>query len=103
MAQLRQDYEQFTALNAEILVVCPEDAATVAAQWQRERYPFVGLADPRHTVADIYRQEVNLFKMGRMPTLAVIDRAGRVIHEHHGSSMSDIPRNETVLARLAAL
>ena len=85
------------------MVVCPEDEATVAAYWQREGYPFVGLADPRHSVAKLYGQEVNLFKAGRVPMMLVLDKEGRVVYEHHGASMSDIPSNETILGVLRAL
>ena len=42
----------------------------------------------------MYRQEVNLFKMGRMPLNCVIDTKGHVRFAHYGSSMSDIPSNE---------
>jgi peroxiredoxin Q/BCP len=97
MAQLRQDYTQFTARNAEILVICPEEKNAVQAFWQRERLPFPGLADPRHRVADLYGQEVNLLKLGRMPELAIVDRAGLVRYIHHAGRMNDIPANKTLI------
>jgi peroxiredoxin len=100
MAQLRLDYDKFVQLDAEVVVVCPEDEATVAEHWQSEGYPFVGLADPRHSVAKLYGQEVNLFKLGRMPMMAVLDKEGRVVYEHHAASMSDIPSNESILKLL---
>jgi peroxiredoxin len=100
---LRQDYDRFSKLDAEVVVVCPEDEATVAEKWQIERYPFVGLADPKHSVAKLYGQEVNLFKLGRMPMMAVLDKQGRVAYEHHAASMSDIPSNETILQFLSSL
>ena len=62
--------------------------------WAREELPFIGLPDPAHGVARLYRQEVNLFKLGRMPLNSVIDIAGRIRYIHYGSSMADIPRNE---------
>jgi len=49
-------------------------------------------------VADRYYQEVNLFKLGRMPALFVIDGQGLVRYSHYGDSMSDIPANQDVLA-----
>ena len=54
MAQLRQDYAQFTARDAEVLVVSPEDRDEVRTYWEREQLPFLGLADPDHQVADAY-------------------------------------------------
>ena len=97
MAQLRQDYAQFTARDAEILVVSPEDLKAVQSFWLRERLPFPGLADPDHRVANLYGQEVSLLKLGRMPELAIVDRSGVIRYAHHASSMSDIPTTKTLL------
>ncbi len=97
MAQLRQDYQEFTKRDAEVVVVGPEDAGAFARYWQKEHLPFVGLPDPTHRVADLYQQEVNLLKMGRMPALMVIDKAGQVRYRHYGDSMMDIPPNREVL------
>ena len=97
MAQLRQDYDQFVERGAEILVVCPEDQAAVAQYWQKEQLPFVGLADPKHEVADQYGQETKLLKFGRLPTLVVVDKGMNLVHSHHGVSMRDIPQSQPML------
>jgi len=97
MAQLRQDYAQFTARSAEILVVWPDDAEAVQDYCQKEKLPFVNLVDPGHEVANRYGQQVNLLKLGRMPALVVLDRHGKVQYEHKANSMSDIPGSKTVL------
>lgn len=65
--------------------------------WANESMPFIGLPDPDHSVARTYRQEVNLFKLGRMPLNCVIDAQGFVRYAHYGKSMSDIPSNEDLL------
>ncbi len=103
MAQLRQDYEQFVQRGAEILVVGPEGPEAFARYWEAERLPFVGLPDPEHVVLKRYGQEVNLFKLGRMPAQAIVDREGVVRWIHYGHSMSDIPSNEELLALLEGL
>jgi peroxiredoxin len=103
MAQLRQDYQQFLSREAVILVVAPDDETACKDYWQKEELPFVGLADPAHTVAGRYGQEVKLLKLGRMPALMVIDKAGRVRHKHYGGAMSDIPSNQEILAILDGL
>ena len=97
MAQLRQGYEQFVRLNTEILVVGPEDASAFRAYWHKENLPFIGLPDPERVVLDRYGQEVNLFKLGRMPAQMLIDKAGRLRYVHYGHSMVDIPSNEEIL------
>jgi len=98
MAQLRQDYAEFAARNIEVVVVGPEDAKAFAAYWQNESLPFTGLPDPKASVLKLYGQEVNLFKLGRMPAQVLIDRAGVARYVHYGHSMSDIPANEELLA-----
>ena len=100
MAQLRQDYQEFVARSAEIVVVGPEDAARFGEYWQREELPFVGLPDPDHSVLKLYGQEVNLFKLGRMPAQVMVDKAGHVRYVHYGHSMSDIPENRELLELL---
>lgn len=100
MAQLRQDYDQFVARDAQILVIAPEKLDAVRAYWQKENLPFVGLADPDHKVAQVYGQQVKWLKFGRMPALVVIDKQGRTHYRHYGASMSDIPANKDVLALL---
>ena len=98
MAQLRQDYSQFTARDIEIVVVGPENASAFASYWEKESLPFIGLPDPKASVLKLYGQEVNLFKLGRMPAQVLIDKAGIARYVHYGHSMSDIPQNKEILA-----
>jgi peroxiredoxin len=97
MAQLRQDYDKFTALDTEIIVVGPEDANSFSAYWKNHRLPFIGLPDPNHTVLKRYGQEVNLFKFGRMPAQVTIDKQGVARFVHYGHDARDIPANEEIL------
>lgn len=103
MAQLRQDYAEFVARDAEVLIVGPDGPRAFIRTWGQEGFQFPGLADPQHKVADLYRQEVNLIKLGRMPALLVIDKQGKIRYEHYGESMSDIPLNQDVLKLLDQL
>ncbi len=103
MAQLRQDYDKFRALNAEILVIGPEDAASFKKYWEENDLPFIGLPDPTHSVLKLYGQEVNLFRLGRMPAMVIVDASGMVRFVHYGHRMSDILENAEVLATLKAL
>jgi peroxiredoxin Q/BCP len=98
MAQLRQDYAQFLARDVAVVVVGPEDAGAFTDYWRQESLPFTGLPDPTHSVLKLYGQEVNLFKLGRMPAQVLIDKAGVARFVHYGHSMSDIPKNEEILA-----
>jgi len=97
LARLRDGYEEFTNRGVEILAVGPNDAVAFRRYWENENIPFIGLPDPDHSVARMYRQEVNLFKMGRLPLNCVIDSKGFVRYAHYGMSMKDIPSNEELL------
>ncbi len=103
MAQLRQDYTDFVSRGAEVLVLGPDGPRAFQRTWEKEAFPFPGLADPHHTVADVYRQEVNLLKLGRMPAVLVVDKAGQIRYQHYGQSMSDIPLNQEILELLDRL
>ena len=98
MAQLRHDYSQFVAHDIEVVVVGPEDARAFFEYWQSESLPFVGLPDPTSSVIKLDGQEVNLFKLGRMPAQVLIDKAGLARFVHYGHNMSDIPENKEILA-----
>jgi peroxiredoxin len=97
LARLREAYEKFTRRGAEILAIGPNPVHVFQQYWKNENIPFVGLPDPDHSVARLYRQEVNLFKLGRMPLNCIIDARGFVRFAHYGTSMSDIPTNEELL------
>jgi len=98
MAQLRQDHDQFAQRGVAILVVGPDSAKSFARYFSENQLPFLGLPDPKHSILKLYGQEVKLFKFGRMPAQALIDKDGIVRYVHYGKSMSDIPSNEELLA-----
>jgi peroxiredoxin Q/BCP len=103
MAQLRQDADEFVKRDAEIVVVGPENARAFAEYWQKHALPFIGLPDPTAGVLKLYGQEVNLFKLGRMPAQVIINRAGVARFVHYGHSANDIPSNAELFAILDAL
>jgi peroxiredoxin len=100
MAQLRQDYQKFVKLDTEIIVAGPEKAEAFRDYWTKEDLPFIGLPDPEHKVLKLYGQEVNLFKLGRMPAQMLIDKSGKVRFVHYGHSMADIPENKELISLL---
>jgi len=100
MAQLRQDYDKFVERGAEIVVVGPEGPRAFENYFRQENLPFIGLPDPLASVLKLYGQEVNLFRLGRMPAQVIIDRNRIVRFVHYGHSMSDIPENSEILGLL---
>jgi peroxiredoxin len=97
MAQLRQDFHEFEKRNTVILVVGPDSADAFARYWHENNIPFVGLPDPEHGILKLYGQEVNLFRLGRMPAQLLVDKNGTVRYVHYGHAMSDIPSNAEMI------
>jgi len=97
LARLRDGYEQFTSRGAEILAIGPNPREVFKQYWMNEQIPFIGLPDTDRSVARSYKQEVNLFKLGRMPLNCILDAKGYVRFAHYGRSMADIPSNEELL------
>jgi peroxiredoxin len=100
MAQLRREYEEYVAKDAEVIVVGPEPRKAFVAYWEKHDLPFVGLPDPKHTVLKLYGQEVKLLKLGRLPAQLIVDKAGTVRFAHYSHSMSDIPELRSFLSSL---
>jgi peroxiredoxin len=97
---LRQDYDQFVERGAAILVLGPDGPNAFRRYWEDNEIPFSGMADIRSKVAEKFDQEVNMFKLGRMPAIFVIDRSGHIRYRHYASNMSDYPENAELLAVL---
>jgi peroxiredoxin Q/BCP len=103
LARLRDGYTEFTARGAEVLAIGPDSPEKFISFWEKYALPFPGLPDPQGQVSKIYKQEVNLFKLGRMPLNTVVDRNGLIRYIHYGYSMSDIPANEALLEVIETL
>lgn len=95
---MRDSYSEFAKRGIEIIAVGPDNLQSFQRYWENENLPYIGLPDPDHRVARLYKQEVNLFKLGRMPLNSVVDTEGCIRYVHYSSSMSDIPDNETFLS-----
>ena len=103
MAQLRQAYQQFQKRDTQIIVVGPESPDSFRAYWEKEKFPFIGIPDKKHTILKLYGQEIKLFKLGRQPAQMIIDKQGIVRYVHYGHSMSDIPGDQELFDLLDIL
>lgn len=100
MAQLRQDYQEFVNRQTVLLVLGPENEDAFKKYFEKNNLPFIGLPDSKASVLKLYGQEVNLFKLGRMPAQVIVDKQGVARFVHYGHAMSDIPENAELLALL---
>jgi len=83
--------------KAEIIAVGPDRPQKFVDYWRENQIPFVGLPDVRKSVSRLYKQEINLFKLGRMPLNTIIDPEGHIRFVYYGLNMADIPDTETFL------
>ena len=97
---MREDHDKFVERDTEILVIGPEGPRRFKQIWTEQEYPFVGFSDYKHSVADLYGQEIKLLKMGRMPALLIVDKQGLIQFAHFGDHMADIPKNKDMLTLL---
>jgi peroxiredoxin Q/BCP len=97
---LCRDYQDFAALNTQILVVGSEQAEAFRKYWREENFPFSGVPDPEHRIQKLYGQEVRPLKLGRMPAQVLVDQSGMIRYAHYGDSMADIPSNQEILKLL---
>lgn len=100
MAQLRQDFQQFVDRDVKVIVLGPDSSEAFKKYWQDNDLPFTGLPDPRASVLKLYGQEINLFKLGRMPAQLIVNKEGKVRFVHYGHSMADIPQNTELFSLL---
>jgi peroxiredoxin len=97
---LRDEYAAFTARDAEIICIGPDGPNAYRHYWNENKLPYLGLPDPKHKVSEMYGQEWNLFKLGRVPALMLIDKKGNIRYQHYSDSMADIPENSLILGML---
>lgn len=100
---MKQDHDKFLERKASVVVIARHTKKEVEEYWKKHALPFDGVPDPDKRIGGLYGQEWKALKLGLMPALFVVDSDRRIALVHYGSSMSDIPSNETVLAALDGL
>ena len=100
---MREDYQKFVDRGVAVIAMGPDGPNAFRTYWEQEKIPYIGLSDKKSQVADRYHQEVNIFKLGRMPALFVIDKSGMIRYQHYGDSAKDIPSNAEIFQILDEL
>ena len=94
---MKQDYNKFVSKKASVVVITPHDAEKTSKYFLENSLPFYGIPDPEHKVADLYKQQWKLTKLGLMPALFIIGRTGKIIFSYYSKNMKDIPANNTII------
>jgi peroxiredoxin Q/BCP len=100
---LRDDYDRFTALGAEVLAISAESPARSESYLRSHPLPYPTLVDADHEVFDAYDVTSRLISLGQRPALFVIDAEGVVRFEEVGAQQYNIPQNDKVLEVLESL
>jgi peroxiredoxin len=103
LAQLRQEYNQFTALDAEVIAIAPDTMDNAVSYFAANQLPFPGLVDNELEVYRMFDVQSKLSSLGQRPGLFIIDKQGITRFAYLGTQMWEIPANSVVLAQLQQL
>lgn len=100
---MRDDYERFTAVGAEVLAISAESPERSESYLRSHPLPYPTLVDADHQVFDAYDVTSRLISLGQRPALFVIDAEGVVRFEEVGAQQYNIPPNDKVLEVLESV
>ena len=100
---MRDDYERFTAVGAEVLAISAESPGRAESYLRSHPLPYPTLVDEDHAVFDAYDVTSRLISLGQRPALFVIDAEGVVRFEEVGAQQYNIPANDRVIEVLESL
>ena len=100
---MRDDYERFTALGAEVIAISAEGVAAGEAYLRSHPLPYPVVADEDHKVFDAYDVTSRMMSLGQRPGLFVVDAEGVIRFDSIGVQQWQIPPNEQVLETLESL
>ena len=100
---MRDDYERFTGLGAEVIAISAERAGAAEAYLRSHPLPYPVAVDADHTTFDAYDVTSRMLSLGQRPGLFVIDADGVVRFDSIGTQQWQIPPDEQVLEILRSL
>jgi peroxiredoxin Q/BCP len=100
---LRDDYERFTALGAEVVAVSAEGVAAGEKYVGSNPLPYPVAVDADHKIFDAYDVTSRMMSLGQRPGLFVVDAEGIIRFDSIGVQQWQIPPNEKVLEVLGGL
>ena len=98
--ELREDYEQFQALGAQILLVTTDDLSQAELAAERMGLPFPVLHDPGGRVAEQYGVFDLLNDGVNAASTFILDKDCAIRWQYIGKSKSDRPADSQILAQL---
>ncbi len=100
LVELREDYENFQSLDAQILAVSTDDLSQAEFAVEKLGLQFPVLQDPGGRVSTEY-QVFDLLNDGvAAPSTFLLDKDGAIRWQYIGGSKSDRPDNSQIIAQL---
>ena len=103
MVQLRQEYDKFTELDSEIVVIAPDTMGNAQSFFSSNPVPYTALVDDSLAVYQMFDVQSKWTSLGQRPGLFIIDKQGVVQFAYLGTQQWEIPSNEVVLEKLKEL
>jgi thioredoxin-dependent peroxiredoxin len=100
---LRDDYERFTGLGAEVIAISAEGAGAAEAYLKSHPLPYPVAIDADHETFDAYDVTSRMMSLGQRPGLFVVDGDGIIRYDSIGTQQWQIPPNDEVLSALGSL
>lgn len=100
---MRQDYQKFLELDAEVIAIAPDTMRNAQNYFQDNQLPFLGLVDDQLDVYAQYDVQSKLTSLGQRPGLFIIDKKGITRFTYLGTQQWQIPSNQLVLEQLSKL
>lgn len=99
-AELRKGLEKFEELDGYLYPILADNEKNAQKMEQKYARKYAIFYDQSKKVPELLKQQVKLFKGGRMPGLLIIDKQGIIRYAYYSDSMKDLPRNEELLSEL---
>ena len=105
MAQLRHDYDEFRALNTEVVVIVPNGPRMIERYVQTNAIPYPILSDQGSKVAREYAINLRnaLVLTAMKPTVFLVDVSGKILYSNYLRSYIKEPDNREPLELLGKL
>ena len=98
--ELREDYEKFESLGAQILAVSTDDLSQAEFAVEKLGLQFPVLHDPGGRVSKEYRVFDLLNDRLATPSTFLLDKDGAIRWQYIGKSKSDRPANSQIIGQL---
>jgi len=98
--ELRDRYPALQAAGVQVVVLGPDRPGALAAYFEKEHLPFLGIADPDQHVLKAFGQQYRWYTMGLLPTMVAIAPDGHIVWRHSSSSPTDLPSLDEAVAAL---